>query len=221
MAPLLKLAGVLVLFFLSTFVALTTLGWLSIEQLESWLTQAQSLHIAILIIGVIGLLFLDLFIAMPTLSIMILGGYFAGALIGGFAAFTGTLLAGIAGYGLSLRYGDKLVATIVNNAKERDRLKQEFGRYGVLMILLSRAAPILPEVTACLSGVSRMKLSTFLLAWSAVNLPYCFIAAYAGSISSVENPQPAIYTMIFLTAFFWLSWWLFKRIKATSPVNSL
>ncbi|WP_283130909.1 TVP38/TMEM64 family protein [Enterovibrio norvegicus] len=220
MTSLLKLMGLMAAFFASTFFVANTMGWLTIDQIESWLTQANTLNAVTVAAIVIALLFLDLFIAVPTLSIMLLGGYFAGATVGGLAAFTGTLLAGIGGYVLSAIYGDKLVNVVVRDEEKRHALRAQFCRHGVMMILLSRAMPILPEVTACMSGISRMKFSTFLVAWCTVNLPYTFIAAYAGSISTLENPKPAILTAIGFTVFFWLGWGMLKRFSLKTPLKA-
>ncbi|WP_114766678.1 TVP38/TMEM64 family protein [Vibrio rhodolitus] len=211
MAPLFKLMGIMALCFASTFILANAMGWLTLEQIEVWLTQANTLSITTVALVVIVLLFLDLFVAVPTLSIMMLGGYFAGVYVGGLAAFSGTLLAGVGGYVLSYLFGDKIVNVVVKDAQQRQDLREKFNRHGVLMILLSRAMPILPEVTACMSGISRMSFAKFMLAWCTVNLPYSFIAAYAGSISSLENPIPAIITAISLTVFFWLGWGLLDR----------
>ncbi|CZF79229.1 SNARE associated Golgi protein [Grimontia celer] len=220
MSSLFKLMGIMALFFASTFIAVNAMGWLTVDQIQLWFEQAQSLSALTVAIIVVSLLFLDLFIAVPTLSIMILGGYFAGAYVGALAAFTGTLLAGIAGYVLSAKFGDKLVNVVVKDEKQRAELRGHFRQHGVLMILLSRAMPILPEVTACMSGISRMKFTTFLLAWCTVNLPYTFIAAYAGSISSLENPKPAILTAIALSVFFWIGWGLLRRFSLKRPIRA-
>ncbi len=79
------------------------------------------------------------------------------------------------------------------------------------MILLSRAMPILPEVTACLAGMTKMKFSRFLLAWCLSTIPYVLIVSYAGSVSSLENPKPAIYTAIGISATLWAGWYLFNK----------
>ncbi|KPB01598.1 hypothetical protein SU32_08340 [Ahrensia marina] len=42
-------------------------------------------------------------------------------------------------------------------------------------------------------------------------LPYVLIASYAGSISSPESPQPAIYAALALYVFLWLGWYLLHR----------
>jgi uncharacterized membrane protein YdjX (TVP38/TMEM64 family) len=71
--------------------------------------------------------------------------------------------------------------------------------------------PILPEVTACLAGMTGMPFTKFLLAWSLSSVPYVLIASYAGSISSIDNPKPAILAALVLSAAFWLAWFIYHR----------
>jgi len=49
-----------------------------------------------------------------------------------------------------------------------------------------------------------MPFSKFLVTWSISSVPYVLIASYAGSISSINNPKPAIYTTIGLSALLWV-----------------
>ncbi|OEE59221.1 hypothetical protein A1OO_17770 [Enterovibrio norvegicus FF-33] len=65
-----------------------------------------------------------------------------------------------------------------------------------------------------------MKFLTFVLSWITVTLPYTIIAAYAGSISSLDNPKPAILTAVALTSFFWCGWLLLNRYGFRKAVNS-
>ncbi len=78
------------------------------------------------------------------------------------------------------------------------------------MILLARAAPIVPEVTACMAGATKMPVLRYLLFFTLSTLPYVLIAAYAGSISSVESPQPAIYAALFLYGVLGMGWYAFR-----------
>jgi len=79
------------------------------------------------------------------------------------------------------------------------------------MILLSRAMPILPEITACLSGLTKMSPTKFIVAWMLGSYPYILIATYAGSISTLDNPMPAIYTALAITLAMWVAWSLFYK----------
>lgn len=100
---------------------------------------------------------------------------------------------------------------LVREEVERDELKAAFQRSGPVMIMLSRAAPIVPEVTACMAGATQMPLGHYLIFFLIGTFPYIAIAAYAGSISSVDSPQPAIYAALLLYAVLWLGWFLFRR----------
>ena len=79
------------------------------------------------------------------------------------------------------------------------------------MILLARAAPILPEVTACMAGMTRMKLTRFTLFWTIGTLPYMGIAAYAGSVSTLEDPMPTIYAALGLYGVMWVGWFVYRK----------
>tara|TARA_R100000005_G_C4943091_1_gene166771 strand:- start:426 stop:824 length:399 start_codon:yes stop_codon:yes gene_type:complete len=124
----------------------------------------------------------------------------------------GLLLAGFSGYGLSQRYGGGLAKMLVKDEAELEKTAQSFRKFGVGTILLSRAMPILPEVSACMAGLTGMSKLKFTLAWILSTIPYAVIASYAGSISSVSNPMPAILTAIGLTTFFWLSWVVYRYL---------
>src|SRR5699024_139001 len=83
----------------------------------------------------------------------------------------------------------------------------------------SRAVPIFPEVSACLAGITKMQLLRFLLAWSLSSVPYAVIASYAGSISSIGNPMPAIYTAILLSGTLWIGWFFFRWLQKSKPIT--
>lgn len=157
--------------------------------------------------------FADLFIAMPTLTVAILAGYFLGHTYGALAALTGIILAGVCGYVISRYYGGVILGFLLKDVSQRNDAIETFQKHGFVMILLSRAMPILPEATACLSGMTRMPFNKFLFAWLISSVPYILIATYAGSISSIENPMPAIFTAIGISAFLWVAWFFYHRVN--------
>jgi uncharacterized membrane protein YdjX (TVP38/TMEM64 family) len=163
---------------------------------------------------VVGLLIADLFIAVPTLTVTILAGFFLGFGYGATFAIIGLLMAGCCGYGLSRLFGNRILRTIVRDDAKRQEMVGLFNRHGIAMVLLSRAAPILPEVSACLAGMTRMPFPKFFAAWSISAGPYAFIAAYAGSVSTLEDPNPAIFTALGISGFLWLMWALYRRRHA-------
>ena len=213
MKPLIRIFLIISTAFLSTFVIIKVSGVLTVEQIEGWLTQAKELSPLYVGSIVVLLLFADLFIAVPTLTVSILSGYFLGHTHGALAALTGVTMAGLCGYGLSRVYGESILGFLIKEQGERKAVIDTFQEHGFVMILLSRALPIMPETTACLSGMTRMPFRKFVFAWLISSTPYILVATYGGSISSVENPKPAIITAIGISVLLWLSWFLYNRYR--------
>jgi len=210
MQAALKLMLILAIFFASTFILVKSTGIITIEKIEIWLNAAHNTAGAVTASVVVVLLFADLFIAIPTLTVTLLSGYFLGPVAGSFAAITGLSFAGIGGYSLSRRYGDGLLRFLIKTPDKRDEAIRNFRQHGTPVILLARATPILPEVAACMAGICGIPFPKFFTLWLISAIPYALIAAYAGSISTLENPMPAIYAAIGLTSFFWCAWLVFR-----------
>jgi len=213
MKSLLKIFLIIATLFASTFLLIKFTGILSLEQIEAWLTQAKELSPVYVGAIVALLLFADLFIAIPTLTVAILAGYFLGHTYGAIAALTGIILAGVCGYVISRYYGEAILGFLLKDESKRHDAIGTFQKHGFVMILLSRAMPILPETTACLSGMTCMPFNKFLAAWLISSVPYILIATYAGSISSIENPMPAIFAAIGISVFLWASWFFYHRVN--------
>ena len=211
MKPILKIMVLLALLFASTFIIARAAGYLSIPQIEAWLEAANSFSPLMVGSVVASLLFVDIFIAVPTMTLCLLAGYFLGFQMGSIAALTGMMSAGIMGHLLSRLYGKKLLNFVCRDERQITDAMATFQNHGFVMILIARAVPILPEVTACLAGITRMPFARFLTAWTLNTLPYVLICAYAGSISSVSDPKPALITAVLVTAVLWCAWLLLRR----------
>lgn len=211
MKTLLKVMLAIAAVFASTFVLGRVLGILTEENVRSWLELASTLSIATVIALVVALLFVDLFIAVPTLTIIIIGGYFLGFELGLLAAVAGSASAAFGGYAICRRWGEAALRRVVRDDSQRQDMRMAFDAHGPGMILLARAAPILPEVTACMAGMTRMPLTRFALFWGIGTLPYVAIASYAGSVSTIDNPMPAIYAALGLYAMMWCGWIFYRR----------
>lgn len=219
MKGMLKLMAMLALCFASTFLVLNATGLLTVDRVTYWLGAAQQTSPTLIGSIVVFLLFADLFVAMPTLTIMILSGFFLGPILGSVFSIIGLSLAGMSGYALSVRYGDRLARILIRDERELKKAVQSFKQFGVGTILLSRAVPILPEVSACMAGFTRMPKLRFAIAWGLSTVPYASIAAYAGSISTLSDPKPGIVTAITLTAFFWLGWLVYRSTVMNKGVS--
>lgn len=206
MKLLLKFAFILAACFAATFVIIKATGVLSIDDIKAGFDSLHSSP-AYMIGGLVALLlFIDLFIAIPTLTVIILSGYFLGFAMGAGFALVGLASAALTGYGLSLLWGDKLINKLSKDELQKQQMRETFQQHGVLVLIMSRAMPILPELSACLAGSSRMPLSRFIFGWSVGTIPYVLLATYAGSISSLDKPMPAIMTALGISATLWLVW---------------
>ena len=214
MKHLIKVMLVLGLIFAATFIAGRLFGILTVENVRHWLEQVQTIDPLWVAALIVLLLFIDLFVAVPTLTITILAGFFLGFPAGASAAFAGVTLAALGGYLISRNWGDRAIRFIVKEEAALQDLTAAFHKSGPIMIMLSRAAPIVPEVTACMAGVTRMPPWRYATFFTIGTLPYVLVASYAGSISSVESPQPAIYAALFLYGVLWIGWYFFRRAKA-------
>lgn len=211
MKHLIKVMLFLGAIFASTFVVGRLTGILTVENVQRWLEMAQSVDPKWVVGTVIFLLFLDLLVAVPTLTVTILAGYFLGFPAGAATAVVGMTLAAFLGYWISRRWGQRGIAFLVKDETDRQELVETFHKSGPAMIMLSRAAPMVPEVTACMAGATRMLFPSYCLFFAISTLPYAMIAAYAGSISSLESPQPAIYAVLLLYLVLWSGWFVFQR----------
>lgn len=214
MSTLIKLGLGLGLAFLSTFVVIKAMGWITAEDVRAWLEAGQSASPHVVGMIVAGLLFADLFIAVPTLTITLLSGYFLGFELGFAYALAGYWLAGGTGYTLSRAFGRRALTAVTKDTQKIAEMDDLFSRHGLMVLSMARAVPILAEVSACLAGATKLPVRRFALGWAINSVPYAAIAAYAGSVSSLDDPKPAIFTAIGLTAVLWTAWYVFrKRVK--------
>ena len=162
---------------------------------------------------IVLLLFIDLFIAVPTMTIIILAGYFIGFELALLYTTFGLLSASLTGYFLSKKYGEKVLDKLSSDEEQKLEMTNLFNKHGVLVLVLSRAVPMLPEISSCLAGTCNMSLKRFLTAWFIGTIPYVSVITYAGSISNLDNPMPAIYAALGITVLFWFIWMIFMKIN--------
>ena len=207
-------------FFTLMMLVFNLTGWLTLERLEDALTWAKDQSGWAVGALVAFFLFLDLFVAVPTMSLGLLSGNFLG-MGGGVLAFcVGCYAAGTTGFWISRRWGEKVLQRVLRDEGKREEMKACFERNGFMMIVLSRALPEVRVVTACLAGVTGMKFSKFIVAWTLATLPYALVVVYAGSISSLDKPTPAVVTAVLVTGTLWGAWSLFSRKNNTSQTEA-
>lgn len=202
--------------FASTLLLLALVGGFGAEELRDLAESVARIDRRWVALLVVGLLWADLFVAMPTMTLCLLAGYYLGAGWGGAAASAGMLGAGVSGYWISKRWGVGLLRRICRDEAKLAEVSELFGRRGPVALLLCRAAPILPEVSSCLAGATGMGFGRYLLYFGLASVPYGFVAALAGSASSLEDARPAVFTGLALTLGLWGLWW---RVRAAGELE--
>jgi uncharacterized membrane protein YdjX (TVP38/TMEM64 family) len=213
MKLLIKSIIILFLFFTSMLLIMKFTGLLTIEDIKAIFTNLQTQPSYMIGSLVILLLFIDLFIAIPTMTVILLAGYFLGFQLALLYTSIGLLGASLTGYTLSIFYGERIINKLSNDQKQINQMKQLFNTHGMILIMLSRAVPLLPEISACLAGTCHMNLKKYLLAWTIGTIPYISIMTYAGSISSIDDPTPALVAALGVTVLFSIGWFIFKKIN--------
>lgn len=211
MKPLLKIMAILLAIFATLFVLGQVFGILTVENVKAGLQGASKIDALALSAVIITLLCVDIFITVPTLTITLLAGFFLGFPMGAAVALIGTSAATFLGYAMGRRWGEKVISKLIKDDGQITDLKITFQTHGPAMITLARAAPMVPEICALMAGATNMQFSRYVLLHLIGTLPYVTIASYAGSISSADDPMPAIYGAMLLYAVGWGSWFVFQR----------
>ena len=157
------------------------------------------------VVGV-GLIVADLFVPMPAPAIMAALGLIYGVWLGGAIATFASFMAGMVGYTLCRVIGPRAAAWIAG-PKEIEMVRELFERSGVWLIAVSRVLPWIPEVLACLAGLSRMSLARFSTGCLIGSVLVGFLNAYFGSRGESDLETVAVvlvlpYIMIPIFLFF-------------------
>ena len=211
MKDLIKIAAILALAFASTFIIIKSTGLITEEGVSAFLQQAKSINPWWLAALVVGLLLIDLLIAVPTMTTILFAGFLMGPIYGGLASATGLMLLGVTGYGMGYRIGRPVLMRLFKDEKRLPEIETAFARNDLLLLFVCQAMPILPELSCTLAGIARTRFPRFLFGYAVGVVPFAFIVAYAGSISTLSNPSPAIYTAIGVSVILLLFWTLLKR----------
>lgn len=216
--PLLKIILLSMAALLVVMLLVGNFDWVNVTKVEAWLHKAQTISTPVLVAVIMGLLLVDLFLSIPTLLIAVLSGFFLGAVGGALTVFCGLFGTVSVGYILGKQFGDRLLNRFCSSPEQRHLLAWQYQQHSRLLIVFARAVPMLPEITAVLSGSHNMPYWKFITWWALGTAPYCIVASYSGSVSSASNPTPALAGMLALMAGLWilaagLKWYLNKRGK--------
>ena len=139
-------------------------------------------------LGGVGLLVSDLFLPVPATAVMSALGFVHGPWVGGTMSAAGSFLAGALAYGLTRWIGPRWAARLAGEEELR-KYEALFARSGAWIVALSRWLPLLPEVVACLAGLSRMPARVFFVALACGSVPLGFVFA---AIGAAGQSRPAL-----------------------------
>ena len=211
MRELIKIAIILALIFASTAIVIKASGVVTEASVMAFVDAARAIHPAWLVAAVVVILLIDLWIAVPTMTTILLAGHVLGPLLGALAAILGLMALGITGYAMGRRLGRPLLAPLYKDPTKLLAIEAAFHRNAVLTLFACQALPILPELSATMAGVSRMNFARFVGAYAVGVVPFAIVVAWAGSVSTLTDPTPAIYTAIGTTVSLLLVWRLLTR----------
>lgn len=131
------------------------------------------------------LLAADLVLPIPATGVMAALGNVYGVWLGAAIGTVGATVSATLGYAIA-RFGGQALARRFAAPGELERFHAFFDRWGGLAIILSRAAPVLPEVVSLLAGLARMRFGRFLAAVLAGAAPTALLFAWLGWASREE-----------------------------------
>lgn len=140
--------------------------------------------------ALVALLAADVVLPVPATPLISAAGYVYGPVTGAALGALGSTASGLIAYCLCRKLGRRAAQRIVGEA-ELERARARFERSGPWIVALSRWMPIVPEVTSCLAGLTRMDARTFTLALVCGTLPMACVYAWIGA-SGHDAPLVAL-----------------------------
>jgi uncharacterized membrane protein YdjX (TVP38/TMEM64 family) len=155
----------------------------------------------------IALLLADLLLPIPGTIVMSALGAVYGVWLGGIIAASGSMLAGMTGYGVG-RFCKEDFAKRWLGERDFEKGKSLFRGGGAWVVAMSRALPILPEVLACMAGLLRMPFGKFVIALSCGSVPMGFLFAWIGALGT-DYPGWGLGFSLGVPAVLWgaAAWW--------------
>lgn len=167
----------------------------------------------------VGLIVADLVIPMPSPAIMAALGLIYGPILGGVIASFGSFLAALVGYTLCRAIGPRAAGWIAG-PRQIERVSEFFKRNGMWAIAVSRFIPAVPEVLACMAGLTRMPFGRFCAGNLIGSVLVGFLNAYFGARGEAD-PASAV-AVVIVAPYVALPIFLFvlaRGRKARSPVE--
>ena len=128
----------------------------------------------------IGLLVIDLFLPILGTVVMSALGLIYGWFLGGILSAFGSIVSGVLAYWLCRKMGRRAAGWLAGESGLAEGERLFHGETGGWLVALSRWMPVLPEVVACMAGLSKMSFRRFFAALCVGSIPMGFVFAWIG-----------------------------------------
>ncbi len=213
MKAFVKLYAYIIGFFVLIFLIMNLTGWLSVADIRHYVevVTGKPAWVIALVIG--GLLAVDVFFSVPTIFLVTSSGFLLGFWPGLITSITGMMLSGLMAYVICHFTGKKIIQWVLKDDKQVSEVAALFERFGPGALLFARALPMLPEATCCMAGMHRMSFGKFLIFYLLGTVPYAAVLVWLGSVSSKQNPYPALGGIVGMYIVLWSIWLILVRRK--------
>jgi uncharacterized membrane protein YdjX (TVP38/TMEM64 family) len=157
-----------------------------------------------------GLLLVDVFLPILGTVVMSALGLVYGWFWGGILAGIGSIGGGVLAYGIARKLGRGATRWLTGEgvlAEGEGLFSSELGGW---LVALSRWMPVLPEVIACMAGLSKMRFRRFFASLCAGSFPMGFVFAWIGSTGE-QRPMLALALSAGLPPLIWGLFRFFHR----------
>lgn len=165
-------------------------------------------------------------IPLPSEIIMPFSGYLVSrgifnlhlvALAGAVGNLIGSLIAYYAGYFGGRRFILRFGKYILIRPEELSRADRFFARFGVWAVLICRVLPIVRTFISLPAGITRMRITPFILLTFFGSLPWCYLLTYIGMLlgenwSSIRTYFHRFDLAIVMILLLLFVWWLWSHI---------
>jgi uncharacterized membrane protein YdjX (TVP38/TMEM64 family) len=150
-------------------------------EIRRWLEGASSPSVVAALVA--GVLATDIFLPIPSSFVSTLGGAALGVWAGTAASWLGLTVGAILGYALA-RWLGRPLAVRFSSLDELARMERLGQKFGPLILVLARGAPVMAEASVLLLGAARLSWWRFLLPVAAANLGIALAYSAFGDLAN-------------------------------------
>jgi uncharacterized membrane protein YdjX (TVP38/TMEM64 family) len=170
---------------------------------------------------IVGLLATDIVLPVPSSLVSTLAGQQFGALVGTLVVWLGMSLGAIAAFGLARAFGRPLARRFARQ-EELQSMDHLISRYGIAVLAVTRALPVLAEASVLLVGVHKLPWRRFLEIVLLCNLGIASAYAAFGNYAADHHWLPAalgVSVAVPLLATWFAQRWI-RRYVASASTNA-